>query len=104
MPSTPEQMMPVILQRLAGTLTALEAARQLGISRKTYYEWEARALRGMKAALEPNRPGRPRLEAQTALERVQAQKRDLQAQVEVLQQRIRCQEVRAEAETPAQKK
>ena len=104
MQSTPEQMMPVILQRLAGSLTAIAAAQQLGISRKTYYEWEARALRGMQAALSPNRPGRPRSGPQTEMARVQAQKQELQQQVVVLQQRIRCKEAQAAAETRPQKK
>ncbi len=104
MPSTPEAMMPVSLQRLAGSLTAAQAARRLGLSRKTYYEWEARALRGMRAALAPNRPGRPRSGPEAAMERVQAEKRELEQQMETLRQRIRCQEARAEAGTCAKKK
>ncbi len=49
----------VILSVRSGTLTAREGAKRLGISRKTYYEWEERALKAMAFALE-NRPvGRP---------------------------------------------
>ena len=32
----------VILQVQAGLITATEAAQKLGVSRKTYYEWERR--------------------------------------------------------------
>ena len=31
----------------------------LGISRKTYYQWEKKALEGMMSRLEPQPPGRP---------------------------------------------
>jgi DNA-binding XRE family transcriptional regulator len=36
----------IIVQVQSGQLTATEAARQLGVSRKTYYQWERRALGG----------------------------------------------------------
>jgi transposase len=45
----------VILQVRSGVLTAKEGAARLGISRKTYYEWEEKSLRAMALALE-NRP------------------------------------------------
>jgi transposase len=49
----------VMLQVRGGLLTAKEGAKLLGVSRKTYYEWEERSLKAMALALE-NRPvGRP---------------------------------------------
>ena len=42
----------IILQVRSGALTATEGAERLGISRKTYYEWEDRALQAMALALE----------------------------------------------------
>ena len=45
----------VILQVRSGLLTAKEGAQRLGISRKTYYEWEDKSLKAMALALE-NRP------------------------------------------------
>lgn len=53
------QRAEVILQVRAGRITATEAAHLLGISRKTYYQWEQRALSGMLAGLENRSPGRP---------------------------------------------
>ena len=47
----------VILQVRSGVLTAKEGAERLGVSRKTYYEWEQRALGAM--ALENRCAGRP---------------------------------------------
>jgi hypothetical protein len=43
----------------SGKITAEEGARQLGVSRKTYYEWENRALSAMTAAMEDKAAGRP---------------------------------------------
>ena len=37
----------IILQVRSGALPAKEGAERLGISRKTYYEWEDRALQAM---------------------------------------------------------
>jgi DNA invertase Pin-like site-specific DNA recombinase len=49
----------VILQVRGGVLTVKEGARLLGVSRKTYYEWEERSLKAMAQALENGSPGRP---------------------------------------------
>ena len=38
-----EERMRVILDHLAGKLTATQAALELGVSRKTFYEWLERA-------------------------------------------------------------
>ena len=51
----------MILRVRGGGLTANVAAQALGVSRKTYYQWEKRALEGMLRALEDRRPGRPAL-------------------------------------------
>ncbi len=48
----------VILQVHGGTLTAKEGAKLLGVSRKTYYEWEEKSLKAMALALENRSPGR----------------------------------------------
>ena len=49
----------VILMVHSSKLTAAEGAQRLGVSRKTYYEWEDRALQAMAQALENHSPGRP---------------------------------------------
>ena len=63
-----QQRALLIMQVQAGVITATEAARQLGISRKTYYQWEARALKGLLEAVTQQAPGRPR-QADPAKER-----------------------------------
>jgi transposase len=49
----------VIMKVRTGQLTATAAAALLGVSRKTYYEWEARGLGGMLENLEDQTAGSP---------------------------------------------
>lgn len=49
----------MILKVRSGQMTATAAAAALGVSRKTYYEWEARGLSAMLIELEDKEPGRP---------------------------------------------
>ena len=49
----------VIVAVRSGQITAEEGSRRLGVSRKTYYEWENRALQALTKALEDREPGRP---------------------------------------------
>jgi transposase len=49
----------VILQVHGGALTAKQGAKLMGVSRKTYYEWEEKSLRAMALALENRPAGRP---------------------------------------------
>ena len=71
----------IILQVRSGALSATEGAERLGISRKTYYEWEDRALKAMALALENHSPGRPSVP-------LDAEKEDLQSRVQDLEKRL----------------
>jgi len=61
----------VIFAVRSGQITAEEGARRLGVSRKTYYEWENRALEAMTGALEDRAPGRPATPVDEEKERLQ---------------------------------
>jgi hypothetical protein len=65
----------------AGLLTATEGAKQLGVSRKTYYELETRALSGMMQAIHPGKTGRPK----TA---VDGEKQAMAQEIKVLKQKV----------------
>lgn len=71
----------IILQVRSGALTVTEGAERLGISRKTYYEWEDRALKAMAQALENQAPGRPPVP-------VDAEKEELQGRVQELEKKL----------------
>jgi transposase len=68
----------VIFSVRSGQITAEEGAKQLGISRKTYYEWENRALEAMTGALENGNAGRPGIERDEEKERLETQVAELQ--------------------------
>ena len=53
------QRAEVIMKVRCGLLTASQAARQLGVSRKTYYKWEQRGLSALLGSLEDQPAGRP---------------------------------------------
>jgi len=63
----------VVFAVRSGQITAGEGARRLGVSRKTYYEWERRALQAMTEALENKAPGRPTTPQDEEKQRLQDQ-------------------------------
>ena len=80
------QRAQLIMQVRSGLLSVQEAARRLGISRKTYYKWERRALAAMVEALGDREPGRPPLPLDPEKQALERQTQELQAKLEVLEQ------------------
>ncbi len=78
----------IILQVRSGTLTAAEGAERLGVSRKTYYEWEDRALKAMARALENQTPGRPSGPPDGEKEELQRKVRDLEKKLYLAEKTI----------------
>ena len=99
-----EEFLQVFLSVRGGTLTAKAAAQRLGISRKTYYEWEARAFQGLLEALRPKAAGRPPQVRDPAAERLEEENRRLARQVLELEQTLSIRRALAGVETRAQKK
>ena len=65
----------LILEVRGGQISATDAAKKLGVSRKTYYKWESRALKGMVKALNDRDRGRPRAAADPGQASAQEKKR-----------------------------
>ena len=78
----------IILQVCSGALTVTEGAERLGISRKTYYEWEDRALKAMALALENQVPGRPSVPVDAEKEELQGKVRELEKRLYLAEQTI----------------
>jgi transposase len=57
--TTARERAEMILKVRSGQMTATAAAAALGVSRKTYYAWEARGLSAMLEQLTDKAPGRP---------------------------------------------
>ena len=67
----------VVFAVRSGQITAEEGARRLGVSRKTYYEWESRALQAMTEAMEDRASGRPPTPQDEEKQRLQQENAEL---------------------------
>jgi len=94
------QRAALIVAVQSGQITASEAAQQLGISRKTYYQWEKRALAALLAAMRDRAGGRPATPTDPAQETLHQQTQQLQEQVQVLEQTLAIRQQLAELERP----
>jgi len=87
------QRATLILQVQSGQTTASEAARQLGMSRKTYYQWEKRALQGLMGGLEPGLPGRPSTAPSLEVQQLRRKVQELEQKLEQTEQVARLREL-----------
>jgi transposase len=83
----------MIMRVEVGQMTASEAARQMGVSRKTFYQRAQRGLEGMAAALAPRLAGRPGKARDTEKETLLTQMEQLQREKLELQRLLRVREL-----------
>ena len=76
-----------IVKVRAGQMSAAEAARQLGVSRKTYYKWEQRGLEGLLDGLCDRDPGRPSTALSKEVQSLQAKVAELERELDSRDQR-----------------
>ena len=68
----------VIMKVRSGQISAQQGAQELGVSRKTYYEWEQRALNAMVNAMESRSSGRPSIPVDAEKEELKEQVKDIE--------------------------
>lgn len=83
----------VIMKVRSGRMTATEGARELGVSRKTYYQWEKRALSGLMDALKNGSSGRPSKPVHTEEARLRAQVKALEEELELTREMMKLREL-----------
>jgi transposase len=83
----------VILQVRSGALTAKEGAQLLGVSRKTYYEWEEKSLKAMALALENHPAGRPPVPVDEEKETLRERIRELEKKLDLAEKTIEVNEL-----------
>lgn len=83
----------MVIQVLSGQKTASEAAKQLGVSRKTYYKWEKRFLSATLEAVSEKEAGRPAKEVDKEKEQLQRQVNELAKQVQILKQTVQIRDL-----------
>ncbi len=82
------QRAAVVFAVRSGQITTEEGARRLGVSRKTYYEWERRALQAITEALEDRAPGRPNTPKDEEKQRLQEEIAELQNKLFVAEKTV----------------
>jgi hypothetical protein len=88
----------------SGKITATEAARELSVSRKTYYEKENRALAALAEALQDQPAGRPGQAPDEEKMVLQKKVKTLEEENLLLRSSLRIRDVMREAETEGEKK
>ena len=83
----------VILQVRSGALAAKEGAKLLGVSRKTYYEWEEKSLRAIALALENRPPGRPPAVVDPEKEALRERIQELEKKLDLAEKTIEVKEL-----------
>ena len=83
----------VILQVRSGALTAKEGAKRLGVSRKTYYEWEEKSLKAIALALENRPAGRPPAPVDEEKETLRKRIRELEKKLDLAEKTIEVKEL-----------
>jgi len=83
----------VILQVRSGALTVKEGAKLLGVSRKTYYEWEEKSLKAMALALENRPAGRPPAAMDEEKETLRERIRELEKKLDLAEKTIEVKEL-----------
>ena len=95
----------VILRVRAGQMTVTEGAKELGISRKSYYAWERRALRALMEEVTERPSGRPQQEEPGPEEKEKEEKiRTLEQENEILRARVEIQQLMMEMQLENKKK
>jgi transposase len=85
----------VILRVRSGAMTAKQGAQALGVSRKTYYQWEERALKAMALALENHVAGRPCVSTDEEKETLRQRIRDLEKKLDLAEKTLEVKELLA---------
>jgi transposase-like protein len=78
----------LILKVQSGQMTAKAAARELGVSRKTYYVWERRALAGLMEAVADREGGRPSNPVRAEVEALKKEQERLLLENDLLEMRL----------------
>ena len=91
----------IILKVHSGQMNAVQAARELGVSRKTYYKWEKRGLQSLIEGLCKRNSGRPVLEVDEEMETLKKKVENLEKELRMSQTRL---SIQAMLKTSSEKK
>ena len=90
----------LIMKVRCGLMTAAEAARQLGVSRKTFYKWEQRGLSALLDSVTDQPPGRPPDPLDDHRQWLAKQLRDARREIDLLNHKMALKDVLTELKRP----
>lgn len=82
------QRAEVIMKVRCGLMTASQAAKELQVSRKTYYKWEQRGLSALLEGVLDQKAGRPEKETEAPQTALEKQLIEVQRENEILRQKM----------------
>ena len=94
------QRAQLIIEVRSGVLSAQEAARRLGISRKTYYKWEQRGLSALLYGVADQSPGRPAHPPDDHRQALERQLSEATTQIELLNHKLALKDVLMDLKLP----
>ncbi|MBC2705135.1 leucine zipper domain-containing protein [Desulfobacula sp.] len=86
----------LIMKVNCGLMTASQAARDLKVSRKTYYKWEKKALTALLGSVTDRQPGRPEIKPRKEQELLEKKLKLVMKQNEVLHRRMALKDILSE--------
>lgn len=92
---TARQRAELIMKVRCGLMTASQAAKKLGVSRKTYYKWEQRGLAALLGSVSDQKAGRPQMSEQTRESVLEKHLADVVRENELLRQKMALKDIAA---------
>jgi transposase len=92
-PSNARRRAEVIMKVRCGLLTATQAAKELGVSRKIYYKWEKRGLSALLDGLSEKGSGRPAQPQNSRQQQLQRQIEQLRRDNDLLTQKMALKDI-----------
>ena len=83
----------LIMKVRCGLITARQAAKQLGVSRKTFYQWEQRGLSALLEGVTDKPPGRPAHPPDDHRQWLEKQLGDAHREIELLHRKMALKDV-----------
>jgi transposase len=99
-PQTARLRAELIMKVRCGLMTARQAAKQLGVSRKTFYKWEQRGLSALLEGVTDQHPGRPPDPSDTPCQILEKQLSEAKREIELLNHKMALKDVLMDLKLP----
>ena len=99
-PQTARLRVELIMKVRCGLITARQAAKQLGVSRKTFYKWDQRGLSAILEGVTDQHPGRPPDPSDERCQSLEKQLAEAQREIELLNHKMALKDVLMDLKLP----